>query len=194
MDMGRRAVVKSGWAAAGLAALSGVAGAQAFDPIPVVPNRLPPGKAGDFNFLAGEWRIRNRRLPTPGGQWEEFDGEATVTTILKGAGSVEDLRIPAKNFAGMGLRLLDQDRKVWTDFWVNARSGVLTTPGQTGGFVAGAGLFVSEDMEDGKKVMAIGVWDAIKPDSCRWRQATSRDGGKTWDQNWIMDWTRVRPR
>ncbi len=36
-----------------------------------------------------------------------------------------------------------------------------------------------------------GVWDRITPTSCRWHQAYSRDGVKTWEDNWFMDWNRV---
>jgi hypothetical protein len=36
------------------------------------------------------------------------------------------------------------------------------------------------------------VWSDIAANSCRWRQAFSADGGKTWETNWIMDFTRVR--
>lgn len=111
--------------------------------------------------------------------------------ILGGVCSVEELRIPARNFSGMGLRLLDVENRVWSDHWVNARSGVVTTPGQLGSFENGAGLFVTDDVVDGASVKYIGVWDNITARSCRWRQASSRDGGATWDQNWIMEWSRV---
>lgn len=152
------------------------------------------GKAGDFDFLAGEWAISHRRKRTPGGaEWDTFTGEASCWTILGGIGSVEELRIPARNFSGMGLRLLDVEAGVWSDFWVNARSGVLTTPGTTGGFVDGVGTFEADDLDDGAPIKVRGVWDRITPTSCRWSQATSRDGGATWDENWIMDWTRVSP-
>ena len=56
------------------------------------------GAAGDFNFLAGEWRIRHRRLKADA-TWDEFDGEATCWTILGGTGSLEELRIPARDFS-----------------------------------------------------------------------------------------------
>jgi hypothetical protein len=75
---------------------------------------------------------------------------------------------------------------------VNARSGVLTTPGQTGSFENGVGIFVTDDVVDGQPVKYAGVWDLITPTSCRWRQASTKDAGRTWDQNWIMNWTRVR--
>ena len=163
------------------------------DPIPPLPTTPTPGKPGDFNWLSGEWRIRNRqpKPKTDGKAWIEFRGEATVHGILAGIASVEELRIPERKFSGMGLRLLDVEKKVWSDHWVNAQSGVVTSPGVTGSFENGAGLFVSDDEVEGKPVKWIGIWDLITPKSCRWRQAVSRDGGKSWDQGWIMDWTRV---
>jgi hypothetical protein len=74
---------------------------------------------------------------------------------------------------------------------VNARSGVLAGPGQPGGFVDGVGVFRSEGADDRGAWMSVGVWDAISSRSCRWRQAASRDGGRTWSFNWIMRWSRV---
>ena len=191
MDENRRRLLNAG-AAAGAAALlprSAAALDPVLDPIPPLPDRPSRGKPGDFDFLTGEWKIQNRQIRD--GDWVTFPGEATVSSIMGGAGSVEDLRIPVRKFGGMGLRLLDVETGVWSDFWVNARSGVLTTPGQTGSFENGAGIFVSDDVDDGKTVKAVGLWDRITPNSCRWRQAASSDGGKTWTQNWIMDWTRV---
>ena len=38
------------------------------------------------------------------------------------------------SFSGMGLRLLDVERKLWADFFVNAKSGVLTPPAAYGKF------------------------------------------------------------
>ena len=37
--------------------------------------------------------------------------------ILGGTVSVEELRIPARQFSGMGLRLLDPVRRLWADHW-----------------------------------------------------------------------------
>lgn len=150
------------------------------------------GQAGDFAFLTGEWTIHNRKLN--GTQWEEFPGEATVMGLLGGVASVEELRIPARNFSGMGLRLLDQERKLWADYWVNAKSGVLTPPPSWGSFVDGVGTWDSEEKVDDKSMVYRGVWDRITPKSCRWYQASSADGGQTWQTSWTMDWTRVAPR
>ena len=176
--MGRRTVLKSVAAlAVGRLAL-GTAGAQA------------AGRAatGDFAFLTGEWRIANRMLQQ--GAWIEFPGEATVHAVLAGNGSIEELRIPARNFSGLGIRLYDAAAGVWNDHWVNGQQRIVGTP-QSGTFENGVGTFISDDEDNGRPIKARGVWDRITANSCRWHQAASRDGGATWDMSWEMHWTRV---
>lgn len=190
-DDSRRTLLKT--AAAGVAVcMTGTGTALAATADAPTAAGAPYGKPGDFDFLAGEWKILNRRLKTLGSDdWDVFEGEATCWTILGGVGSVEELCIPARNFSGMGLRLLDVEKRLWSDFWVNAKSGVLTTPGTTGVFVDGAGTFVADDMDGDKPMKVRGVWDRITPKSCRWHQALSYDDGKTWQGQWFMDWTRA---
>lgn len=172
-------------AAAGLAAVGqlGVSTASAAPHKPVAT-----GNAGEFDFLSGNWTIKHRQKKD--GKWDVFDGEATVLGILGGIASVEELRIPSRNFSGMGLRLLDVERELWADYWVNRKSGVLNPP-VWGGFTHGVGTWDSADVEAGVPVITRGVWDQITPTSCRWRQAQSRDDGKTWEENWIMQWMRT---
>jgi hypothetical protein len=155
---------------------------------------LDPGKPGDFNFLAGSWQISHRQLKKADGKppiWDEFSGEATCYTLLNGVASIEELRIPARKFSGMGIRLLDVEGKRWADYWVNSKSGILSPPPMWGGFKNGAGIFTADDVDDGKPIKVRGIWDRITPASCRWRQGLSRDGGKTWEETWFMDWVRV---
>ena len=74
---------------------------------------------------------------------------------------------------------------------MGARSGVLFTPGETGGFLDGVGMFSSTYEENGRVTIAAGIWDSITPRSCRWRQVVSDDGGGTWRHTWIMRWSRA---
>jgi len=150
----------------------------------------PEGKPGQFDFLEGSWNIQNRRLDPKTKAWDEFPGESTCWSVLGGAGSIEDLRIPARGFSGLGIRLLDRERKVWTDLFVSGRSGVITPPPVSGRLVDGVFTFVDEGEEGGVKVLYRGVWDRITPTSCRWFQSSSRDGGKSWADDWVMAWTR----
>jgi hypothetical protein len=181
-DPQRRAILQS---AAGIA----ISQLAADGVLAATSETAPMAKAGDFDFLAGNWKIAHKR--PKGKEWDTFAGEATCWTILNGAGSIEELRIPARNFAGLGIRLLEVKNQVWADFWVNAVDGVLSTPGMTGSFVNGAGVFTADDKDGDQPIKVRGIWDRITPTSCRWRQAVSRDGGKTWEENWFMDWTRA---
>lgn len=93
---------------------------------PSAPHALAPmvpaaGHPGDFDFLTGSWRIRHRR-PKTDGSWDEFDGEATCWSVLGGAGHVEELRIPARDFSGLGIRLLDPGTSRWNDVWINGKA------------------------------------------------------------------------
>lgn len=186
-EMHRRTVLKAG---AGMVVTGGLASGQPAAAPAGAPAAV--GKPGDFDFLAGNWKIGHRKLKAAGTKdWDEFEGEATCWTILGGVGSVEELRIPSRKFAGMGLRLLDVEKRVWNDFWVNGKSGVLTTPGQVGVFEDGVGTFTADDKDGDKPIKVKGVWDRITRTSCRWWQAVSWDDGKTWEENWLMDWTRA---
>ncbi|MGH6614257.1 hypothetical protein [Sphingomonas sp.] len=185
--IGRRTMLQgaAGLIVAQLALTGGVTAASAAGVEPL-------GKPGDFDFLTGEWRIHNRMIkPGTASEWIEFPGEATVRAILGGVCSVEELRIPARDFSGMGLRLLDLEKRLWSDHWVNGKSGVVTVPGQLGVFRDGVGTFESEEMDGGARMLVRGIWDRITPTSHRWYQTVSRDGGKSWAENWYMDWTRV---
>ncbi|MFZ6655803.1 hypothetical protein [Undibacterium sp. TJN19] len=148
------------------------------------------GAAGDFDFLSGNWKIKHRQLID--NKWDLFEGEASVVGTLGGIASVEELRIPDRKFNGMGLRLLDVERKLWADYWVNGKIGVLNPSPCWGSFTNGIGTWESDEVDGGKPVIVRGVWDQITPVSCRWYQAVSRDGGKTWEENWIMNWLRVK--
>ncbi len=157
---------------------------------------MSTGRAGDFDFLAGSWRIDNRRLKTRWlgrDDWETFDGDAACRTLLGGVGSIEELRIPPGQPRGLGLRLLDRDKGLWSDHWLSCGSGVIVPAPMWGAFDAdGVGTFIATDDRDGDiPIHSRGVWDRITPTSCRWHQAFSRDGGVTWEDNWFMDWTRV---
>lgn len=181
----RRGLLKVLMAGVGAQSICFLKGSQV-----MADSRKGQGKRGDFSFLTGEWRIQNRRKKTGSDQWDEFQGEATVWGFLDGLGSLEELRIPVRDFAGMGLRLLDIENGIWNDFWVNARSPILTTPGLQGEFKEGVGTFTAKEQDEQQVVLVRGVWDEISPNSCRWYQSISKDEGKSWEDNWVMRWQR----
>jgi hypothetical protein len=57
--------------------------------------------------------------------------------------------------------------------------------------VHGVGTFYADDTLRGKPIKVRFIWSHITPDSARWEQAYSADGGKTWETNWIQVVHRV---
>jgi len=43
----------------------------------------------------------------------------------------------------------------------------------------------------GKTIRVRFVWSQMTHDSAHWEQASSPDGGKTWETNWEADFRRV---
>jgi hypothetical protein len=189
-DMDRRLLLQG---AAGL--ILTATGAKAMSE-PTYSNSGKPGKItgkgiGDFDFLAGTWKIHHRRLKDGTTDvWEQSVSGATVHRVLDGMGSIEELRKPDGSYMGMGIRVWLPHEQQWADHWTGTYNGVVNPP-QKGQFIDGEGIFVTEEEVDGIKWQYRGVWDRITPASCRWHQSSSKDGGKTWEWNWWMDWTRL---
>ena len=61
----------------------------------------------------------------------------------------------------------------------------------TGGFHGGRGEFYNEESFEGRAIYTRFIWSVVTESSCRWEQAFSIDGGRSWETNWIMEFTRV---
>jgi hypothetical protein len=145
---------------------------------------------GDFDFLAGDWNIRHRKLKADTLDcWELFDSSATVHPVLGGIGSIEELRKPDGSYMGMGVRVWRPELGKWADHWMSAENGIVNAP-QFGSFIDGDGVFIAAEEVDGTKWLYRGVWDQITANRCRWHQSASKDGGTRWEWNWWMQWTR----
>ena len=145
---------------------------------------------GDFDFLAGDWHIRHKRLKSgTKDEWQRFDSSASVHRVLDGMGSIEELRKADGSYMGMGVRVWLPEMKKWADHWTSADTGVVNAP-QLGTFIDGDGVFITEEEVDGIHWQYRGVWDRVTSESCRWHQSVSNDGGNSWEWNWWMEWTR----
>jgi hypothetical protein len=61
----------------------------------------------------------------------------------------------------------------------------------TGGFSGATGTFEGTDTHRGRAVQVRFIWSGVTTPAPRWEQAFSGDGGKTWETNWVMDFTRA---
>jgi hypothetical protein len=147
----------------------------------------------DFDFFIGSWTVVNRRLSAlfvGSDEWETFPGTTTCQPIFDGGGNTEEIIFPTLGSRGFTLRLFDVERKQWSISWANSRTGVLFPP-VVGTFTDGRGDFYGDDTHDGTPIRAHFIWSDITPTSARWEQEFSADGGRTWESNWVMEFTRA---
>lgn len=154
------------------------------------------GSAHDFDFFLGTWEVKHQRLKkrlANNTEWEEFAGSTTCQSILGGIANLNDSvsQRTSGTFRGMGLRAFDAKTNTWADWWLDGSNPTkIDVPG-VGRFANGVGTFLSDDTFDGKPIKVRGLWSDITPNSLQWAQAFSPDGGKTWETNWVMRYTRV---
>jgi len=160
-----------------------------------------PDGRDDFDFFLGEWQIANRKLPDPllqgpdSGKWQEFEATATVQPILGGLGNSNTYSAPDfpghPGFHGFALRLFDPETRLWRIWWASTIGrGQLDTP-VVGRFRDGEGRFECDDLLDGRAAKVRFDWKDVTPSSARWEQSFSFDDGRTFDTNWIMEFSRA---
>jgi hypothetical protein len=149
----------------------------------------------DFDFETGTWKTRLKRLVHPlsgSTTWVEMEGTSVVRKVWDGRANLLELVAdgPGAHFEGLSLRLYNPQSHQWSLSFASSRDGTLNTP-TIGEFKNGRGEFFSQETLNGRPIFVRFVISDIT-DSCRFEQAFSDDGGKTWEVNWIATDTRVK--
>jgi len=150
----------------------------------------------DFDFEIGTWKTQLKRLQHPltgSTTWVEYEGTSVVTKIWNGHANLVELVADglAGHIEALSLRLYNPESKQWSLNFANIQGGVLSIP-SIGGFKNGRGEFYNQETLNGRAIFVRFVISVITPDSCRFEQAFSADGGKTWEVNWIATDTRIQ--
>ncbi|MDA1264901.1 MAG: hypothetical protein O2816_07480 [Planctomycetota bacterium] len=147
-----------------------------------------------FDFWIGEWLVQNRDWQADG-SWKNGDvTRARITPVIDGAAILEEWAGPLRGgfMNGFSLRAWDPSAEHWDLllFWTMDGNGGF---GQLqGSFRHGRGEFLSSWSDsEGEVTQRYSFSDAL-PDSVRWDSATTRDRGRTWHTDWIMEFTRTR--
>jgi hypothetical protein len=175
-------------------ALTWAAGPVAGQPEPAAAERRDGQH--DFDFEIGTWKTHLRRLVHPlsgSSDWVELDGTTVVRNVWNGRANLAELTTDAKSghLQVLSLRLYDPQSGQWSLNTANAKVGTLSVP-TLGEFKNGRGEFFDQESFGGRTILVRNVWSDISADSCRFEQAFSDDGGKTWEVNWIAVDTRVK--
>jgi hypothetical protein len=165
---------------------------------PVEPAAKPAPRDGqhDFDFEIGTWKTHLRRLlhPLTGSTtWVEYDGISVVRKVWDGRANLVELTAdgPAGHFEGLNLRLYNPQSRQWSLNFASSSGGALSQP-TIGEFRNGRGEFFDQETLDGRAIFVRFVISDVTPDSCRFEQSFSADGGKTWETNWIATDTRIK--
>ncbi|HJU90812.1 MAG TPA: hypothetical protein VJ672_15590 [Gemmatimonadaceae bacterium] len=149
----------------------------------------------DFDFLHGRWRVHNRRLREwlkGSTEWYEFEGATIERPFWDGQGNFEEYEAdhPDGRMRGVALRLYNPTARQWSIHWSNGATGLLDAP-MIGEFRDGRGEFFGQDTFEGRAVLLRFIWTSVSQTACRWEQAFSEDGGRSWETNWIMEFSRL---
>jgi hypothetical protein len=149
----------------------------------------------DFDFEIGKWKtqLKRRLRPLTGSnEWVEYQGTTVVRKVLDGKANLVELDVtgPSGRIEGMSLRLYNPEARQWSLNFANAASGTLTPP-VIGEFKNGRGEFYGADTLGARAILVRFVIFDITPDSAKFEQAFSSDGGKTWEVNWVATDTRT---
>lgn len=160
---------------------------------PSAPSTLA-SSAQDFDFLFGRWQVANRRLVrrlAGSTEWETFPAINIARPLLGGLGNLDEFRAEdwRPGFIGSTLRLFNPTTRQWSIYWVDNQRGVLEPP-VIGEWRGDTGIFEGPDLCDGRPVVSRFTWTRLGADRACWEQAFSPDEGRTWETNWIMEFTR----
>jgi hypothetical protein len=149
----------------------------------------------DFDWETGTWKTHVRRLAKPlsgAGEWVEYDGTTIVGEVLDGRANLVELRVqgPSGAIHGTSLRLYNPQARQWSIHYASMHDGLLTRP-LHGAFRDGRGEFHGEEDLDGRAIFVRFVITRPTPDSARFEQSYSADGGRTWELNWVASDTRI---
>lgn len=149
----------------------------------------------DFDFWMGWWQVRNRRRRrwlADCDEWDEYDGTCVARPILGGLGNEDEFRTDfAGGFVGMSFRFFNPETGQWAIYWASTRKPGVIEPPVFGAFSGDIGVFEGDDTHEGRPVRARFTWSGVTTPTPRWEQAFSEDGGRTWETNWVMEFSRA---
>src|SRR5258707_844309 len=150
----------------------------------------------DFDFEIGTWKTHLRRLlhPLTGSTtWVEYEGTTVVRKVWNGRANLVELVAdgPAGHFEGLNLRLYNPQSHQWSLNFASSNGGTMCQP-TIGEFKNWRGEVFDQESLNGRAIFVRFVISDITPNSCRFEQAFSDDGGKTLEVNLIATDTREK--
>ncbi|MEP6938344.1 MAG: hypothetical protein ABI846_01165 [Rudaea sp.] len=150
----------------------------------------------EFDFDLGDWKTHSRRLMHPlsgANDWVELDGGTNVTPIWGGKANLAEFQ--AQGASGplelLALRVYNPTTKQWSINFATPKAGALGDAPGIGEARDGRIDFYDQEPINGRATLVrFSIW-GISADKAQSEQAFSADGGRTWETNWINQYTRL---
>ncbi len=168
-----------------------------------------PEGAADFDFLIGEWTIRNLRLKeqlagidvTDEENWHEFETRYRMWPLVGGLANVDSMSgiFDDEYFEGVSFRQFeDGEPGQWRIWWMDTSNPRLTEQ-VTGAFAdtqdGRTAEFFGDEMFNDRITALRFRWIDPGDGTARWDQAyqypEEHEMAGTWEVNWIMEFTRA---
>ena len=164
---------------------------------PASADSAPRDGQHDFDFNIGVWKTHIKRVLDPlsgSGEALELNGTVTVRKLWGGRAQLEEIEAdgPKGHWEALTLFLYNPSARQWSQVFANAKQGMVVTP-LIGEFRNGRGELFSTDTFKGRSILVRGTWSDIKPNSHRYTESYSADGGVTWAPAFIGDLARQAP-
>lgn len=150
----------------------------------------------DFDWDIGRWQVHMRRLLHPltgSSTWVEYAGTDIVRKVWDGRANLGEVELDgaAGHLEFLTLRLYNPQTHQWSMNITSSAAGVLSPPA-VGSFDGERGEFFDQEDYNGRSVLVRFEVSVVTPTTCRFEQAFSVDGGKTWEVNLVVNETLIR--
>ena len=150
----------------------------------------------DFDFNSGVWHTQIKRTLDPfsgSSASMELSGTVSVRKVWGGRARLEEIEADGPNghWEGLSIFLYNPQSHQWSQSFINSKQGVLNAP-LIGVFKDGRGELISPDTFKARSILVRGVWSEITPNSHRYEEFYSDDGGQTWKASFQANLTREK--
>lgn len=135
-----------------------------------------------FDFWVGVWKA----------EWTGGSGINTITKTLDNKVIQENFEITEgqnKGFKGTSISVFNPRRGSWHQAWADNNGGYFNFIGEIN---EGKKMFKTIPIEkEGKVIIQRMVFYDFKQDSFTWVWESTQDGGKSWQLNWRINYSRM---
>lgn len=137
----------------------------------------------EYDFWVGEWNATWKNA-----DGTEVHGSNMIEKTLDGKVLQEHFNDPNTGFKGTSISVYNPRNKSWHQAWADNQGGYFNFIGETDGEKR---IFKTLPVEkNGKTIILRMVFYNITDTSMTWDWESSNDGGKTWNLNWQIEYTR----